>query len=59
MNKLNRKYLLKPDRSLQNTFNNDRVTNDNITDKMAEKLLLNHPALIKHFQVITEQEQNA
>jgi hypothetical protein len=44
-----RKYLLKPDRSLQTTFGGDTLTNDNITDEVAEKLLQAHPVLIKHF----------
>jgi len=45
----NRKYLLKPDRVLQTAFGGDALTNDNLTDEAAEKLLDAHPALIKHF----------
>ncbi|RKR84909.1 hypothetical protein BDD43_5162 [Mucilaginibacter gracilis] len=44
-----RKYLLKPDRSLQTTFGGDTLTNDNLTDEAAEKLLQAHPALLQHF----------
>jgi hypothetical protein len=44
-----RKYLLKPDRSLQTVFGGDTLTNDNLTDEAAEKLLQAHPALIQHF----------
>jgi len=45
----NRKYLLKPDRVLQTAFGGDALTNNNLTDEAAEKLLEAHPALIKHF----------
>jgi hypothetical protein len=46
---INRKYLLKPNRVLQTTFGGDALTNDNLTDEAAEKLLAKHPGLIKHF----------
>jgi len=49
MTTINRKYLLKPDRILQTTFGGDILTNDNLTDEAAEKLLAEYPALIKHF----------
>lgn len=45
----NRKYLLKPNRVLQTAFGGDALTNDNLTDEAAEKLLDAHPALLKHF----------
>lgn len=45
-----RKYLLKPDRSLQTTFGGDTLTNDNLTDEAAAKLLKAYPALIQHFE---------
>ncbi|MEO6521369.1 MAG: hypothetical protein ABIN91_06825 [Mucilaginibacter sp.] len=45
-----RKYLLKPDRSLQTTFGGDTLTNDNLTDDAAEKLLKAFPSLIEHFE---------
>ncbi|MBW4889868.1 hypothetical protein KXQ82_09080 [Mucilaginibacter sp. HMF5004] len=49
-----RKYLLKPGRSLQTSFGGDTLTNDNLTDEAAEKLLLEHPSLAKHFEVLPE-----
>ena len=53
-----RKYLLKPGRSLQTNFGGYTLTNDNLTDEAAEKLLEKHPNLIKHFIInpsISEQ----
>jgi len=52
----NRKYLLKPDRVLQTAFGGDALTNDNLTDEAAEKLLDAHPALIKHFDRYPSEE---
>jgi hypothetical protein len=45
-----REYLLKPGRSLQTTFGGDTLTNDNLTDEAAKKLLKTYPALIQHFE---------
>jgi hypothetical protein len=45
-----RKYLLKHDRSLQTSFGGDTLTNDNLTDEAAEKLLQAHPVMLKHFE---------
>jgi len=53
---VNRKYLLKPDRSLQTSFGGDTLTNDNLTDEAAEKLLKAHPTLIKHFDRYPDAE---
>lgn len=54
MTNQNRKYLLKKDRILQTTFGGDKLTNDNLTDEIAEKILRQYPALIKHFEVYPE-----
>ncbi|OCX52661.1 hypothetical protein BEL04_14540 [Mucilaginibacter sp. PPCGB 2223] len=53
----NRKYLLKPDRVLQTAFGGDALTNDNLTDEAAEKLLDAHPALIKHFDRYPDKDE--
>jgi hypothetical protein len=45
----NRQYLLKPDASLQTVFGGDTITNDNLTDDLAESLLKEFPMLLKHF----------
>lgn len=45
-----RKYLLKPDRILQTVFGGDSITNDNLTDDIAEGLLSQFPTLLKHFE---------
>jgi len=52
----NRKYLLKPGRTLQTVFGGDALTNDNLTDTAAEKLLQAHPSLIKHFDRYPQEE---
>lgn len=46
----NRQYLLKPDASLQTAFGGDTITNDNLTDTLAESLLKQFPMLLKHFE---------
>ncbi len=54
MNTEKRKYILKCGRSLQTSFGGDVLTNDNMTDEAAEKLLKAHPSLSKHFEVLPE-----
>jgi hypothetical protein len=54
MSELKRKYILKPGRSLQTSFSGDTLTNDNLTDDAAAKLLKAHPSLAKHFEVLPE-----
>jgi hypothetical protein len=49
-----RKYILKPGRSLQTSFGGDTLTNDNLTDEAAAKLLQAHPSLAKHFEQLPE-----
>ena len=51
---IKRKYLLKPGRSLQTSFGGDTLTNDNLTDEAAEKLLEKHPTLALHFDVLPD-----
>ena len=50
-----KKYLLKPGRSLQTTFGGDTLTNDNLTDEAAEKLVKAHPSLLQHFEKYPNQ----
>jgi hypothetical protein len=54
MSILKRKYILKPGRSLQTSFGGDTLTNDNLTDEAAAKLLQKHPSLAKHFEQLPE-----
>jgi hypothetical protein len=54
-----RKYILKPGRSLQTTFGGDTLTNDNLTDEAAEKLIKTHPSLIQHFERFPSGEEVA
>lgn len=49
-----RSYILKEGRSIQTEFGGDTLTNDNLTDKAAEKLLKANPSLAKHFEVLPE-----
>ncbi len=54
----NRKYLLKPGRSLQTTFGGDTLTNDNLTDDAAVKLIKAYPSLLQHFDRYPADEIN-
>lgn len=56
MGTIKRKYLLKPDRSLQTTFGEEILTNENLTDEIAEKILLAHPNLSVHFLIKTDDD---
>jgi len=44
---------------LQTTFGGDTLTNDNLTDEAAEKLLAEYPALIKHFDRYPAENENS